>query len=167
MAHNLLLHTLPSQSLSHLSWQTQALLHTLSCVLMNSTAPKLDCASVEVVDRLSQHPGMAPQALLELTAEQVADLMHLRRLYFTKRALLALQRKALVRFMASFDSQLGHPSDNCTAAAEVAARLKDNAFEETTVLYRIARAVWVGVSLCPPPLEYFGNHDSMVSSTPV
>ncbi|KAL3158665.1 hypothetical protein ABBQ32_011407 [Trebouxia sp. C0010 RCD-2024] len=84
-------------------------------------------------------------ALLDLSGEQVSDLMHLRRLYFTKRALLALQRKALVHSMASYDSQLGHPSDNCTAAAEVAARLKDNAFEDTTVLYRIARAVWVGI----------------------
>lgn len=91
---------------------------------------------------------MAPQALLDLSGEQVADLMHLRRLYFTKRALLALQRKALVHSMASYDSQLGHPSDNCTAAAEVAARLKDNAFEDTAVLYRISRAVWVGVSAC-------------------
>ena len=86
-----------------------------------------------------------PQGLLELSEEQVADVMHLRCLYLTRRALLAQQRKAMIHSMASFDSQLVHPSDNSVTAEEVAARLKDIAFEDQAVLYRIARAVWCGV----------------------
>lgn len=73
--------------------------------------------------------------------------MHLRRLYLTKRGLLALQRKALLYSMANCDSQLVHPSDNSVTTEEVAASLRDIAFEDQAVLYRIARAVWVGVSL--------------------
>lgn len=85
------------------------------------------------------------QGLLELSDEQVADLMHLRQLYLTKRGQLALQRRALVNSLACCDDQLVHPSDNSATAAEVAARLKDIAFEDQAVLYRVARSVWVGV----------------------
>ena len=91
-----------------------------------------------------------PQGLLELSEEQVADVMHLRRLYLTRRTLLAQQRKALIHSIAHFDSQLVHPSDNSVTAEEVAARLKDIAFEDQAVLYRIARAVWCGVSPWQP-----------------
>ena len=87
------------------------------------------------------------QGLLELSDEQVADLMHLRKLYLMKRGQLALQRKALVTSLACCDDQLVHPSDNSATAVEVAARLKDIAFEDQAVLYRIARTVWVGVRL--------------------
>ena len=100
------------------------------------------------------------QGLLELSEEQVADLMHLRHLYLTKRA---LQRKALIHSMATFDSHLVHPSDNSAAAEEVAARLKDIAFEDQAVLYRIARAVWVGVSLSSCQIQ-LSNHSCLVAS---
>lgn len=72
--------------------------------------------------------------------------MQLRGLYLTKRALLALQRKALVHSMASFDSQLAHPSDNSVSAADMAAQVKDIAFEDEAVLHRVARPVWLGLS---------------------
>jgi len=72
--------------------------------------------------------------------------MHLRRLYLTKRGLLALQRKELVRPIADADSDhLVHPSDNCAKAADVAVSLQENAFQDQQVLYRIARATWCGV----------------------
>ncbi|DBA66746.1 hypothetical protein WJX79_006795 [Trebouxia sp. C0005] len=84
--------------------------------------------------------------LLELSAGQIVDLMHLRRLYLTKRGLLALQRKELVRSIADADSDhLVHPSDNCAKAAEVAVSLQENAFQDQQVLYRISRATWSGV----------------------
>jgi len=86
------------------------------------------------------------QGLLELSAGQIVDLMHLRRLYLTKRGLLALQRKELVRSIADADSDhLVHPSDNCAKAADVAVSLQENAFQDQQVLYRIARATWCGV----------------------
>ncbi|KAA6420552.1 MAG: hypothetical protein FRX49_09713 [Trebouxia sp. A1-2] len=73
--------------------------------------------------------------LLELSAGQIVDLMHLRRLYLTKRGLLALQRKELVRSIADADSDhLVHPSDNCAKAAEVAVSLQENAFQDQQVL---------------------------------
>jgi len=72
--------------------------------------------------------------------------MHLRRLYLTKRGLLVLQRKELVRSIADADSDhLVHPSDNCAKAADVAASLQESAFQDQQVLYRIARATWCGV----------------------
>ena len=74
--------------------------------------------------------------------------MHLRRLYLTKRGLLALERKELVSSIASFDNQLLHPSDYAAMAADVADRLKESAFADQQVLYRIARAVWCGVCSC-------------------
>lgn len=110
------------------------------------------------------HQLHVTQGLLELSEEQVADLMHLRHLYLTKRALLALQRKALIHTLASFDSQLVHPSDNSATAEEVAAHLKDIAFEDQAVLYRIARAVWVGVSVCLCSVETL-HHFCLVSES--
>lgn len=107
-------------------------IHSMRPSLSRATVPPFVCSE---------------QVLLELSEEQVADLMHLRRLYLTKRALLAVQRTALIHSMANLDGQLVHPSDNSAVAEEVAARLKDIAFEDQAVLYRIARAVWVGVSL--------------------
>ncbi|KAL0019409.1 hypothetical protein WJX77_010507 [Trebouxia sp. C0004] len=84
--------------------------------------------------------------LLELSAAQVVDLMHLRRLYLTKRGLLVLQRKELVRSIADADAEhLVHPSDNCAKAADVAVSLQENVFQDQQVLYRIARATWCGV----------------------
>ena len=79
--------------------------------------------------------------------------MHLRRLYLTKRGLLALQRKELVRSIANADSDhLAHPSDNCAKAADVAVSLQELAFQDQQVLYRIARATWCGVgSYTSPP----------------
>ncbi len=95
------------------------------------------------------------QALLELSAGQIVDLMHLRRLYLTKRGLLVLQRKELVRSIADADSEhLVHPSDTCAKAADVSVSLQENAFQDQQVLYRIARATWCGVgsyALLPPP----------------
>ncbi|KAL0044756.1 hypothetical protein WJX82_008434 [Trebouxia sp. C0006] len=85
-------------------------------------------------------------ALLELSAGQIVDLMHLRRLYLTKRGLLVLQRKELVRSIADADSEhLVHPSDTCAKAADVSVSLQENAFQDQQVLYRIARATWCGV----------------------
>ena len=86
------------------------------------------------------------QGLLDLPEDQIVDLMHLRRLYLTKRGLLAMERQQLVSSIASFNNQLVHPSDNSAAAVDVAAALKENAFEDQEVLYRVARAVWCGVS---------------------
>lgn len=84
--------------------------------------------------------------LLELSAGQVVDLMHLRHLYLTKRGLLVLQRKELVRSIADTESDhLVHPSDNCAKAADVAVSLQENAFQDQQVLYRVARATWCGV----------------------
>lgn len=84
--------------------------------------------------------------MLDLSEGQIADLMHLRRLYLTKRGLLALERKELVTSVASSD-QLVHPSDTCARATDVAVSLRENAFQDQQVLYRVARAMWCGVSV--------------------
>lgn len=84
-------------------------------------------------------------SLLDLSIGQISDLMHLRRLYLTKRGLLAAQRRQLVSSIAFSDDQLRHPSDNSVDAADVGQSLKDNAREDQRVLYRVARVVWSGI----------------------
>lgn len=138
------------------SWNSATSLHSAHCSSLHtilysylwSYIPYLCTLHGSHLQVSQAHQLHVTQDLLELLEEQVADLMHLRHLYLTKRALLALQRKALIHSLASFDSQLVHPSDNSATAEEVAAHLKDIAFEDQAVLYRIARAVWVGVSVC-------------------
>jgi len=88
------------------------------------------------------------QEVLDLSQDQTADLMRLRQLFLTKRRFLALERKRLVSFLATFDDQLLHPSDNSTTATDLVNRLKDNALEDQQVLFKVVGAVWFGV--CPP-----------------
>ena len=105
------------------------------------------------------------QSLLDLSVGQISDLMHLRRLYLTKRGLLAAQRRQLVSSIAFSDDQLRHPSDNSVDAADVGQSLKDNAREDQRVLYRVARVVWSGVRFIYPCVGLSCTHCVIMSTS--
>ena len=86
------------------------------------------------------------QALLDLSRDQLEDLMLLRQLYITKRHLLNEKQSKL---MASGQQKSAHPLDSVNRMTDLAAQLMDNAAEEHTLLYKVSRAFYCGVGqLC-------------------
>lgn len=93
------------------------------------------------------HSGRAAlQELLSLSDAQMQDFAHLRRLYLTKRALLAFERKKLVNQMQESDSALPHPADGQIGVPELAAKLRQNATDDYEVYIKLGYAVRRGVS---------------------
>lgn len=100
---------------------------------------------------VSQKPGKAfYQGLLmvlNLSQAQVQDLLFLRRLNLTRRCTLSTERKALLHQMAASEAEaLNHRSDNLQAVSLMAAQLQQNAAEDRQVYYKLARALYRGVS---------------------
>ena len=84
------------------------------------------------------------QRLLDLSEEQLEDMMLLRKLYVTKRHLLSVRREAL---MASTRERMPHAIENVTRMSDLASQLKDNASEDHQLLYMMSRAFFCGVSV--------------------
>ncbi len=89
----------------------------------------------------------ALQELLSLSDAQMQDFAYLRRLYLTKRSLLAFERKNLVDQMQDSDSALPHPADGQIGVPELAAKLRQNAADDYEVYIKLGYAVRRGVSL--------------------
>jgi len=83
------------------------------------------------------------QRLLNLSDDQLQDMMLLRRLYLARRHLLAVKRSEV---MASTQEQMPHPIENVTRMSDLAGQLKDNASEDHHLLYNMSRAFYCGVS---------------------
>ena len=92
------------------------------------------------------------QMVLNLSQAQVQDLLFLRRLNLTRRCTLSTERKALLHQMAASEAEaLDHRSDNLQAVSLMATQLQKNAAEDRQVYYKLARALYRGVSAstCP------------------
>ena len=74
--------------------------------------------------------------------------MLLRRLYHSKRGLLRIERRELVNQMASAEDEAPHPCEHVVTMSDLSTCLKDNAAENHQILYRVARALYRGVSHC-------------------
>jgi len=85
------------------------------------------------------------QMVLNLSQAQVQDLLFLRRLNLTRRCTLSTERKALLHQMAASEA-LDHRSDNLQAVSLMATQLQKNAAEDRQVYYKLARALYRGVS---------------------
>ena len=90
---------------------------------------------------------VAPQEVLFLSDAQMQDFAFLRRLYLTKRAVLAFERKKLVEQLHINSSTLPHPAEGELNASDLAGKLRQNAREDYEVYIKIGYAVRRGVSL--------------------
>ena len=86
------------------------------------------------------------QRLLAFSEEQLRDMMHLRRIYVTRRGLHAMERRELLSQAAASHHQMPLPSDNLTQLSDLASQLKKNAADDYRVYHRIACALRRGVS---------------------
>lgn len=86
------------------------------------------------------------QRLLTFSEEQMRDIMHLRRIYVTRRGLHAMERRALLSQAPVSHHQIPLPSDNLTQLSDLASQLKKNAADDYRVYHRIACALRRGVS---------------------
>ena len=86
------------------------------------------------------------QRLLAFSEEQLRDLMHLRRIYVTRRGLHAMERRELLSQAPVSHHQMPLPSDNLTQLSDLASRLQKNAADDYRVYHRIACAARRGVS---------------------
>ncbi len=86
------------------------------------------------------------QQTLELSQEQVEDLLQLRRLYLAKRAQLMKSREQQMEQMRNAGNGL-HPGDVMTRMSRLATKLKVNAAEDYRVYNRTVCALVRGVSI--------------------
>ena len=93
-----------------------------------------------------QHCNVLLQGMLNLSEGQKADMLHLRRLYITRRCLHARERQALLSQAAACREQMPLPSDNLTQTSDLAAALQKNAADDYRVYHRVACAGRRGVS---------------------
>ena len=82
------------------------------------------------------------QAILDLSRDQLEDLMLLRQLYITRRHLL---NETQSKLMAGGQQKSAHPLDSVMRMSDLAAQLVENAAEEHTLLYKVSRAFYCGV----------------------
>lgn len=76
--------------------------------------------------------------------------MFLRRLNLTKRCVLSTERQVLMHQMAVSEAEaLDNRSDNLATVSRLAAQLQQNTAEDRQVYYKLARALYRGVSVQP------------------
>ena len=111
------------------------------------TPSLLNLALSQLTESISAESGLWMQMVLNLSQAQVQDLLFLRRLNLTRRCTLSTERKALLHQMAASEAEaLNHRSDNLQAVSLMAAQLQQNAAEDRQVYYKLARALYRGVS---------------------
>lgn len=111
------------------------------------TPSLLNLADSQLTESISAESGFWMQMVLNLSQAQVQDLLFLRRLNLTRRCTLSTERKALLHQMAASEAEaLNHRSDNLQAVSLMAAQLQQNAAEDRQVYYKLARALYRGVS---------------------
>ena len=91
------------------------------------------------------------QNSMDFTPQQTADLLHLRRLYITRRGQLANGRKALLAQVPSqhfSDLNIPEPADNVTKLFEMANYLRDNGTEDHRIYHCTQCAAIRGVCNC-------------------
>lgn len=87
--------------------------------------------------------------MIGMSEEQISDLLYLRKLYLTKRGLLAAERGAMTLQMRNSDSWRHSPGDNLDRLSDLSSRLKENAAADYAAYLKIACSVRRGVCALP------------------
>lgn len=89
------------------------------------------------------------QELLGLSDKQISDTLYLRRLYLTKRGLLAIERSKLMSEMheaSSPETAIPTARESLDKLCGLASKLQQNAIEDYQIYIKVAAAVRRGVS---------------------
>ena len=86
------------------------------------------------------------QTMWNLSEDQTADLLHLRKLYLTRRCVLSLERKAIIRRLSQIDCHILNPTSCMAELQDLTGALQQNAAEDYQMYYKVARSVYRGVS---------------------
>ena len=99
------------------------------------------------------------QEAMDLSQEQIEDVLHLRRLYLSRRALLAAERDSLLCKVHAAKPKQQYAADNLQQAMDVSARLRAIAVEDYTAYLKVACSVRRGVSphILPARLRLIGR----------
>ena len=81
-----------------------------------------------------------------LSDDQIADLLHLRKLYLTRRCVLSYERKAIMRKLSHIDCHILNPTSRMAELEDLTTALQQNAAEDYQMYYKVARSVYRGVS---------------------
>ena len=109
--------------------------------------PYVDTAAV--VDR-----QCVVQSLVDLSREQLDDVLYVRQLYLTKRGLLAEARNALVAQIHAVSGSILTAGDSATKLCSLTCKLQQNAMQDYLIYIKVCAAVRRGVSLLICVLTY-------------
>ncbi|KAL0033744.1 hypothetical protein WJX77_003466 [Trebouxia sp. C0004] len=84
-------------------------------------------------------------SLLDLSDAQVDDALYIRRLYLTKRGLLAVERNALMAEMDTVNKAIPHATESLASVSNVASLLQQNAIKDYHVYIKVCAAMRRGV----------------------
>ena len=80
-----------------------------------------------------------------MSDDQIQDALYVRRLYLTRRGLLALEKEALLQKIHQADPEQASAADHLQQAMDVTARLRAIAVEDYTAYLKVACALRRGV----------------------
>ena len=86
------------------------------------------------------------QTMCNLSDDQIADLLHLRKLYLTRRCVLSYERKAIMSKLSHIDCHILNPTSHMAELEDLTSALQQNAAEDYQMYYKVARSVYRGVS---------------------
>ena len=90
------------------------------------------------------------QRLLNLSQDQIADLMCIRQVCLVKRHLIAAEHSAIMSSIQSqcpsLDITAAMPCDSSQGMARLAEKLQQNRAADAQVVHRVSRALFLGVS---------------------
>ena len=91
---------------------------------------------------------------MELSREQLDDVLYVRQLYLTKRGLLAEARNALVAEIHAVSGSILTAGDSATKLSSLTCKLQQNAMQDYLIYIKVCAAVRRGVSLLICVLTY-------------
>ena len=81
----------------------------------------------------------------QLSDEQISDLLYLRRLYIHRKAMLQMQRQALIS-KPYVSNNVQHPQQDLDHVDDMAAALKQIALQDCKAYHQVSHAMTRGVS---------------------
>ena len=87
------------------------------------------------------------QSLVDLSREQLDDVLYVRQLYLTKRGLLAGARNTLVAEIHAVSGSILSAGDSATKLSSLTCKLQQNAMQDYLIYIKVCAAVRRGVSL--------------------
>lgn len=87
------------------------------------------------------------QSLVDLSRDQLDDVLYVRQLYLTKRGLLAEARNALVAEIHAVSGATLTAGDSATKLSSLTCKLQQNAMQDYLIYIKVCAAVRRGVSL--------------------